>query len=306
MSILVYSRTAGYRHDSIPQAIDTIRSMGYNATFTEDPSYFDNTTSLERYQALVFLSTTDEILEAEQKANLESYLVKGGGLVGIHSATSALFNTPFFGTAFGAFFDRHPELQNATFEVVDSTHPSTASLPSRWNFIEEVYNFKSDPRDTNVTLLLTVDRDSYEDVGKVGSEALQGSPHPIAWYRDQAVNLGNGTGTNGMNATNGTEVEEGSFVANGRMWYTSLGHTIDIWRDATFQAHVQGGIDWVLAQNTTAEATAATGIPVAGIAPSPSAGHLSGSSSARARACLNMPKRVMLSLFACTLLAGTV
>lgn len=130
--------------------------MGYNATFTEDPSYFDNTTSLARYRALVFLSTTDEILEAEQKTNLESYLVNGGGLIGIHSATSSLFNTPFFGTAFGAFFDRHPELQNATFEVVNNTHPSTAPLPARWNFVEEVYNFKSDPRDANVTVSRTL------------------------------------------------------------------------------------------------------------------------------------------------------
>lgn len=126
--------------------------MGYNATFTEDPSYFDNTTSLALYEALVFLSTTQEVLEAEQKANLETYLLKGGGLVGIHSATDTLTTTPFYGTAFGAYFDRHPELQNATFEPTNETHPSTDTLPARWNYVEEVYNFKSNPRDTNVTV----------------------------------------------------------------------------------------------------------------------------------------------------------
>lgn len=140
--------------------------MGYNATFTEDPSYFDNTTSLAQYEALIFLSTTQEVLEAEQKANLESYLLDGGGLVGIHSATDTLVNTPFFGTALGAYFSRHPELQNATFEVVNSSHPSTASLPMRWNFVEEVYNFKSDPRDTNVTVSML-----FEELESVNAES---------------------------------------------------------------------------------------------------------------------------------------
>lgn len=142
----------GYRHDSIPTAIEAIRSFGYNSTFTEDPTYFANSSSLAQYDALVFLSNSDEILDSNQKDNLEQYLLGGGGLVGIHSATASLFNTPFYGTAFGAFFDRHPELQNATFQVVNSSHPSTSQLPQSWNYVEEVYNFKSDPRDANVTV----------------------------------------------------------------------------------------------------------------------------------------------------------
>jgi type 1 glutamine amidotransferase len=127
--------------------------MGYNATFSEDPASFANSSTLAGYQAIVFLSNSDEILDtAQQKANLETYLVNGGGLVGIHSASAALFSTPWYGTAFGAFFDYHPTLQNATFSVVNDSHPSTSALPAQWNYLEEVYNFRSDPRATNVSV----------------------------------------------------------------------------------------------------------------------------------------------------------
>jgi type 1 glutamine amidotransferase len=333
---LLKTASQGYRHDSIPQAIDTIRDMGYNATFTEDPSYFNNSTSLSQYDALVFLSTSDEILEGEQKENLESYLLNGGGLVGIHSATSSLFNTPFYGTAFGAFFDRHPELQNATFQVVNDTHPSTSQLPSSWNFVEEVYNFRSDPRDANVTvrppspcrrcilaclccysdstrfaichcqLLMTVDRDSYEDPGKASSEALQGSPHPIAWYRDSAVDLGNDTSTNGMNSMNGTQSVQGSFVANGRMWYTSLGHTIEIWQDPTFQSHIKGGIDWVLEGSNQTASNATSGNNVTAVAPVNAAGSSTAGPTGSALPGSGLPRAAMLSLIACTLLLSVI
>lgn len=142
----------GFRHDSIPQAIETIRTFGYNATFSEDPTLFSSQQSLSQYKAIVFLSTTGEPLNADQRGNFEVWLAGGGGFVGIHSATSSFMNTAFFGNAIGASFSRHPECQNATFVVLDSDHPSTANLPTQWTFSEEVYNFVSDPRDTNATV----------------------------------------------------------------------------------------------------------------------------------------------------------
>lgn len=144
----------GFRHESIPQAITTIRSFGYNATFSEDPTLFSTQESLSQYKAIVFLSTTGEPLNADQKGNFQVWLARGGGFVGIHSATSTFMDTPFFGNAIGASFSRHPECQNATFVVLDNHHPSTANLPTRWSFSEEVYNFVSDPRATNASVSL--------------------------------------------------------------------------------------------------------------------------------------------------------
>ena len=78
--------------------------------------------------------------------------MNGGGLVGIHSATDTLQSSPCYGAAIGARFQRHPEFQNATFRVLNSSHPSTEELPELWRFPDEVYNFQSDPRRTNVSV----------------------------------------------------------------------------------------------------------------------------------------------------------
>ena len=173
---------AARRHESIPTAQNVIREMGYAATFSEDPASFANSSNLAGYQAIVFLSNSDEILDTpEQKANLESYLVNGGGLVGIHSATAALFSTPWYGTAFGAFFDYHPTLQNATFMVVNDSHPSTSSLPSSFNYIEEVYNFRSDSRATNVSVSQQIHSSRQLSQTTVSPGPVRGWPPQIVY-----------------------------------------------------------------------------------------------------------------------------
>ena len=48
-----------------------------------------------------------------------------------------------------------------TFTIVDGTHLSTEMLPERWTFVEEVYSFRSDPKDVGAKLLLSVDESSY-------------------------------------------------------------------------------------------------------------------------------------------------
>lgn len=187
---------------------------------------------------------------------------------------------------------RHPELQNATFTVTNSSHPSTAHLPaSGWNYVEEVYNYRSDPVFANVSVLMSVDEASYADSGKAGSAAVQGTPHPIAWFRDGS---GNATGQEEGQRGIAAPVDEG-FTMPGRMWYTSLGHTSEIWSDPMFRQHIQGGLDYTLGiqrDNSTASATDTTttsttdmGAATAGIA---AAGN-GGARSSAARTTMSKP-----------------
>ncbi|KAG6844959.1 hypothetical protein H0H87_002073 [Tephrocybe sp. NHM501043] len=151
--ILIYSATAGYRHDSIPAATTALKSKGssINVIFdaTEDKTQF-TVENLSRYDALLFLSTTGEVLDSSGKAALQTYLNLGGNFIGIHSASDTISNTTFYGHEVGAFFDYHPELQNAIVNVLDKTHPSTS-----------IYNFKSDPRTIGATVILAADESSY-------------------------------------------------------------------------------------------------------------------------------------------------
>jgi type 1 glutamine amidotransferase len=244
-NILLFTATAGFRHDSIPTAVEALQAksdaLNVKFTHTEDKSLF-NEVDLARYDALIFLSNTGEVLDGTGKAAFQSWLNKGGNFVGIHSASDCLNTTTFYGKEIGAYFDYHPELQNATVNVIGPSHPSTGGLPKQWHIADEMYNFKSDPRAVGATVLLSVDESSYEDAGQRNFE--QGSPHPTAWFQEHGAGV------------------QDSYIA-GRSFYTSLGHLNETWKDETFMSHILGGISWALASNTT-RAFNASGIVGAG------------------------------------------
>ena len=63
--VLIFSATAGYRHDSITNGIAAIQALGltngFAADTTEDPQQF-NAANLSQYQAVIFLNTTGDVL----------------------------------------------------------------------------------------------------------------------------------------------------------------------------------------------------------------------------------------------------
>lgn len=91
------------------------------------------------------------------------------------------------------------------------THPTIDMLPDRYTTYEEAYNFLTPPTGVNATVLLTPDGTSYSDPEYVTRGSYQGSIHPSAWYREEAVSLANGSTTAAIGGT-----------MTGRLWYTSL------------------------------------------------------------------------------------
>src|SRR5689334_13214358 len=112
--ILVFSKTAGFRHDSISDGVAAIRQLGQQNNFdvdaTEDASLL-NGANLSRYQAIVFLSTTGDILDSAQQSSVEQYIRNGGGFVGVHSATDTEYDWEWYGGLVGAYFQDHPAIQ---------------------------------------------------------------------------------------------------------------------------------------------------------------------------------------------------
>ncbi|KAI0775011.1 class I glutamine amidotransferase-like protein [Trametes elegans] len=231
--ILIYSATRDFRHDSIPTAVDALVAQGPAGSIafdhTEDEGWFTDE-RLQQYDALLFLSNTGEVLDDAGKAAFQKYLDLGGNFVGVHSASDCLRNTTFFQKELGAAFDYHPELTNATVDVVGPSHPSTSMLPKAWSVRDEMYNFKSDPRSVGAVVILSADESSYTDPGPRKFD--QGSPHPTAWFQEHGAGVD----------SDGTA---------GRSFYTSLGHLNETWHDDLFLAHVMGGIRWALQSNTT-------------------------------------------------------
>ena len=213
-TVLVFSKTAGFRHGSIEEGIAAIEALGAEHGFavesTEDAAAF-TTENLAQYDAVVWLSTTGDVLNEEQQAAFEAYIQGGGGYAGVHSASDTEYEWAWYGDLVGAYFESHPAIQEATVVVPDRAHPSTASLPLEWTRTDEWYNFSSSPRG-DVHVLARLDETSYQP----GADAM-GYEHPIAWCH----------------------VYDG-----GRSWYTGMGHTEASFGEDAFLDHLLGGIQW--------------------------------------------------------------
>lgn len=210
--LLVFSRTTDYRHDSIPAAVAAVRAFrDFAVDATEEPEVFER--PLDPYAAVVFLSTTGDVLTPAGRERLAGYVDGGGGFAGVHAATCAEPGWPYFGELLGARFARHPEIQPAQVVVEDAEHPATRPLPPVWEVTDEWYDFLTDPREADgVRVLARVDESSYEGGG-------MGDDHPLVWCRTQG---------------------EGA----GRVFYTALGHAREAYRDPNFLAHLRGGLRW--------------------------------------------------------------
>lgn len=220
--LLLFSKTQGFRHGSIPAATAAIRTVaeqnGFQVDDTEDAAAF-NATNLSQYQAVMFLMTTGDVLNDEQQAAFETYVRAGNGYAGLHSATDTEYDWAWYGDLVGAYFANHPSIQDAVLNIEVGDHPSTQDLPDPWLRRDEWYNFRTNPRG-QVSVLATIDEASY-------SGGNMGDDHPIAWFHD---------------------------FDGGRSWYTAGGHTSASYDEAGFLAHILGGLQYaadVAAPNDT-------------------------------------------------------
>ena len=210
--VLVFSKSIGYHHESIPAGIAAVRALGARHGFavdaTEDAAVFTDR-RLRRYAVVVWLSTNGDVIGDAQQAAFERYIRRGGGFAGVHAAADSEPDWDWYGRLLGARFRSHPPIQRGTIRVVDREHPSTRSLPRRWRRTDEFYDFRARPTGS-VRVLARMDESSYEG-------GLMGRRHPIAWCRR---------------------------FDGGRSWYTALGHTESSYSEARFRAHLLGGIRW--------------------------------------------------------------
>ncbi|MFI7231660.1 ThuA domain-containing protein [Nonomuraea angiospora] len=207
--VLVFSKTAGFRHDSIPAGIQAIRELGaannFTVTATEDGGAFTGA-NLAGYKAVVFLNTTGDVLNDTQQAAFQTYVDSGGGYLGVHAAADTEYGWPYYEKLAGAWFKGHPAIQQATVRTENRAHPATAHLGPTWTRTDEWYNYRTNPR-PSVRVLQSLDEGSYSG-GDMGD-------HPITWCHPQG---------------------------QGRAFYTGLGHTIESYADPAFRNELLGGI----------------------------------------------------------------
>lgn len=224
--VLVFTKTTGFRHASIPAGIKAIQQLGKENGFevdtTENAARFSED-SLQQYAAVIFLNTTGDMLDSRQEADFERYIQAGGGFVGIHAAADSEYDWPWYGKLVGAYFESHPPgTAKAKLIIRNKEHAATKHLQDTWEHTDEWYNFKNVNKETNV--LITVDEKSYTG-GKMGAD------HPISWYHS---------------------------YDGGRAFYTELGHTEESYTESAYLQHILGGIKYAIGNNQVLDYAKAT------------------------------------------------
>ena len=165
--VLVFSKTAG---SGTTRSRPASRRSATWARPTTSPSPRPRTPppspprNLAQYEAVVFLNTTGDVLNATQQTAFESYIRAGGGYVGVHAAADTEYDWPFYGNLVGAYFASHPAIQQANVKVENRAHAATAHLPQTWTRTDEWYNYRTNPRST-ARVLATLDESSYSGGG---------------------------------------------------------------------------------------------------------------------------------------------
>lgn len=210
--ILVFAKTQGFYHTSIPKGMVTLinicRQEGILVDTTRDAAVFSDE-NLSRYKAVVFLNTTGDILNDAQQAAFERYIRSGGGFVGIHAAADTEYDWPWYNKLVGAYFLSHPSTQQvAVIKVTDKSHPATEFLPDEWIRTDEWYDFRNINPD--IKILAYLNEKSY-------SGGKNGENHPFIWYHE---------------------------FEGGRAFYSGAGHRDDNYDELLLQKHFLGAIKW--------------------------------------------------------------
>lgn len=230
LNILLFSKTAGYKHDSIVWVEEAMRRLAVENNWdlqVERDAHWFTPEGLAQFDVIIWNNNCadDLLLTGDQMTAFEQYIETGGGYVGIHGAAWQQF-TPrwdwYLDTLLGAAeTNRNGNWEgvwggDATIKIEAAGDPTTAMIPEGHVWNDEYYALSADIRaieypnpDENIEVLLSAVADwDYGDF-KTG--------HPVTWRHP---------------------------VSDGRMWYTAIGHQQGTIEDPVFQEHLVAGINW--------------------------------------------------------------
>ncbi|MCP4468721.1 MAG: ThuA domain-containing protein [Halieaceae bacterium] len=227
--ILLFTKTNGFRHrDGITGGAAFLegaaRERGWGIFHTENGAIF-NERDLQRFQVVIFLNASGDMLSAEQEAAFETWLQDGGGWLGVHSAGDSSHEGWHWyrDNLIGADFTAHimgPQFQTATVLTESHDHPVVKDMPSTWQHEEEWYSWEKSPRPEGFTILATIDEASYQPIEKfMGNERdLSMGDHPVVWS---------------------------NCVGKGRSVYLTMGHKADAFEQPNVQRLIVNSVLWL-------------------------------------------------------------
>jgi type 1 glutamine amidotransferase len=230
-SLLIFNLSKGYEHASIPWVDFTVTRMGektgaFTAVASSDTTMF-RAEQLAQFDAVLFNNNTGEpFTDSALRASLLAFVRGGGGVIGLHAVTDGFFEWPEFGEMMGAYFVNHPWNEEVTLRIEEPDHPITASFDSSSYVVaDEIYQFREPYSRDRLRVLISLDTTRL-DLEREGVQRAD-RDFAVSWIR-----------------------EEGA----GRVFYSSLGHRLEVLTDPTILRHWLAGIQYALG-DLEAEAT---------------------------------------------------
>jgi uncharacterized protein len=256
--LLVYSRTAGFRHSSIPIAIRSLTMIGektgaYTVDASDDPAVFEPE-NLNKYDGVFLVSTTGEFLNPAKnntgpgfgrrgasdppapqgpeaadaaarheryKKSLMDFVKSGKGLMGLHAAADSYAGSswPEWAGLIGAGFQSHPWTKLVPVKNVDPKHPLNTAFENKgFEINDEIYQFRLDTADPKKLHVLLQLDVSQMTDATKGNRGAEG-PYYVSWIQP---------------------------YGKGRVFYCSLGHREEIQWNSAVLKHYLAGIQYAL------------------------------------------------------------
>jgi len=223
--VLFLTHSAGFVHDVVrrpsPEELapaeklfSSFSSGRFALDCTQDCSAI-SAQNLAAYDAVVFMTTGELPIPPEGRAALVEWVAHGGGFTGIHCATDTLYEDAGYQAMIGGTFDGHPWAdKEVRIHVEDPQHPAVSHLGTSFAIIDEIYQFKNFRR-YPVHVLLSLEPGGFD--ASLGKRA--DGDYANAWARAWG---------------------------DGRVFYTALGHRLEVWQDERFQRHLLQGVAWTI------------------------------------------------------------
>jgi type 1 glutamine amidotransferase len=221
--LLVFFRTEGYVHDSIPYGNEALKEIGektgaYAADFSNDMAVFTSD-NLKRYDGLLFNSTTKlAFTDPAQRQAVLAFVTSGKGLIGIHAATDNFYTWPEAAALIGGTFQSHPWHADAieAVKVDDPVNPVAAAFGSKGFWInDEIYQITGLYDRSKQRELLSLDMPKAQNARDPKDIVRQDHDFPISWIK--------------------------SVDGGGRVFYCNLGHNKSIyWTPEVLQFYLAG------------------------------------------------------------------
>ncbi len=246
-NVLIYTKTYGFRHGSIPTGVKAFQMLGektraFSAVHSEDPAMFDYD-KLSQFDAVVMLNTTGDCLRPrgkgeltdeeqatlqQRKQNLHDFVKDGKGLLGVHSASDTFYSWKSYGDMIGGWFTGHPWHTTVPLKVDSPQHPLTSMFDADNGFVikDEIYQFAPRKPESsfggyqpytrnNLRVLLSLDSNKFD----VSKGDRTDDDYAISWIRS---------------------------FGNGRVFYSVLGHNDFIFWNSVVMQHYLAGLQFAI------------------------------------------------------------